>query len=328
MIRIKSRLLLAAFLGVAWLAAQAQTQAPTARYTTIMVPYATGGPADAVARIVNGPLGQQLGTTVVVDNLGGAGGTLGAQKTLSEPPDGRFLLQGSPNEVILAPAVNPAVKLRVEDFTLVHPLAEGVLVLVAKKDLPVHNADELIALARQREKNPLGFGSVGIGSLNHLILEQIQRDTGTRFMHVPYKGSAPLMQDLAGGQIDVAVLVYSGSLGGMIEAGNIKLLGQFGAQRSPLLRNVPTVSEGTQLKRMSFSTWAGLMVRKDTPLPILQQLNRAIAAVLQQPQVRENLAVQSLAASPPTSLEDASKFFQSEIDQYRAMLATINIKIQ
>lgn len=306
----------------------AGAQVMPGKHTTLLVPYAAGGPADALARIISGPLGNELGQPVLVDNLGGAGGALGAQKTLGEPADGQFLLQASPNEVILAPSLNPAVKLRVDDFSLVHPIVRGVLVLIARKDLPVRDADELVALARQRVDKPLSYGSVGIGSLNHLIMEQVQRETGARFLHVPYKGNAPLLQDLGGGQIDVAVAVYSAGLAGLVDKGTLKLLGQLGAQRSPLLTQAPAVNEGVALKRLSFTTWSGVMARKGIPPATAQRLNRAIATVMQSPQVRENLAAQFLEAATPTSLEEAAKFFRSEVESYRGMLATVDVKMQ
>lgn len=298
------------------------------KHTTLLVPYAAGGPADALARIISGPLGSELGQRVLVENLGGAGGALGAQKTLAEPADGRFLLQASPNEVILAPSLNPAVRLRVDDFAFVHPIVRGVLVLIARKDLPVRDADELVALARQRADKPLSYGSVGTGSLNHLIMEQAQRETGAPFLHVPYKGSAPMLQDLGGGQIDVAVAVFSRGIAGLVDKGTLKLLGQFGAQRSPLLGQTPTVNEGLTLNRLSFTTWSGVMARKGMPLATAQRLNSAISTVPQSPQVRENLAAQYLEAAALTSLKEAADFFRSEVESYRGMLATVDVKMQ
>lgn len=306
----------------------AQAQAVRGKHYTLIVPYPAGGPADALARIINGPLGRELGHTAIVDNIGGASGAVAAQKILSQPADGQLLLQASPNEVILAPAVNPAVKLRANDFRLLHPLVNGVLVLIARTDLPANNADELVALAKRRADKPLAYGSVGIGSLNHLIMEQVQRETATRFLHIPYKGNAPLLQDLGGGQIDVAVAVYSAALGALAEKGNLKLLGQFPQRRSTLLPSVASVSEGAALRRISFTTWSGLMVPKETPDATARHFNQAIAQIMQQPKVRDSLAAQSLEAAAPMSLEGAGAFYQSEIDSYRAMLASINLKMQ
>ena len=293
-----------------------------------MVPYSPGGPADALARIITEPFGQEMRQTVIVENLGGAGGALGAQKVLTQPADGHYLLQASPNEVILAPALNPAIKLRADDFRLVHPIARGVLVLVTRQGLDARSADEIVALAKQRGGNTLSYGSVGIGTLNHLIMEDIQRAAGVQFTHVPYKGSSPLLQDLAGGQIDVAVLVFSASLGGLADKGVINVVGQLGEQRSELLPNVPTMGEGKALKTLSYTTWSGVMVSKDTPDATVQQLNKILAGVMQQKRVRDLLAAQTLEAVEPMPLENVTKFFHSEIESYRTMLGAIDVKLK
>ena len=177
-----------------------------AKPVNLMVPYPAGGPSDATARIFTVPLGKALGQQVVVENLGGVSGAMAAQKVLAAPADGYYLFQGSPNEIILAPLANAAVKLKAEDFRMVHPVAEAVMVFVARKDLPANSVDELIALARKSPDKPLSYGSVGIGSLYHLILEKVQLDTGVKLMHAPYKGNAPLLQDIGGGQVDFAAL--------------------------------------------------------------------------------------------------------------------------
>jgi len=181
----------------------------------LMVPYPAGGPSDAIARIFNTQLGKELGQQVLVENLGGVSGALAAQKVLAAPADGYYIFQGSPNEVILSPLANSAVKLKAEDFRLVHPVADAVMVFVTRKDLPVSSVDELIALARKSADKPLTYGSVGIGSLYHLILKQAQAQTRVQLNHVPYKGNAPLLQDIAGGQVDFAVLVYSAAMGAL-----------------------------------------------------------------------------------------------------------------
>lgn len=181
----------------------------------LMVPYPAGGPSDAIARIFNTQLGKELGQQVLVENLGGVSGALAAQKVLAAPADGYYIFQGSPNEVILSPLANSAVKLKAEDFRLVHPVADAVMVFVTRKNLPVSSVDELIALARKSADKPLTYGSVGIGSLYHLILEQAQAQTRVQLNHVPYKGNAPLLQDIAGGQVDFAVLVYSAAMGAL-----------------------------------------------------------------------------------------------------------------
>ena len=307
-------------------AALAQTW-PT-KPVNLMVPYPAGGPSDAIARIFFNPLGKELGQQVLVENLGGVSGALAAQKVLAAPADGYFIFQGSPNEVILSPLANAAVKLKTEDFRLVHPVADAVMVFVTRKDLGVGSVDELIALARKSADKPLTYGSVGVGSLYHLILENVQAQTGVKLAHVPYKGNAPLLQDIGGGQVDFAVLVYSAAMGALAEQGRMKVIGQLGAQRSDLLKNVPAASEGQALKNFSYKIWTGFMVPKNTPEDVVVRLHAAIGKTLQDPTVLSQLAAQTQVASPPMTLAESAKFFDTETARYRAIAKQINLQPQ
>jgi tripartite-type tricarboxylate transporter receptor subunit TctC len=309
-------------------AGTAVAQSWPAKPVNLMVPYPAGGPSDAIARIFNSPLGKELGQQVLVENLGGVSGAMAAQKVLAAPADGYYIFQGSPNEVILSPLANAAVKLKTEDFRLVHPVADAVMVFVTRKDLPVNNVDELIALARKSADKPLTYGSVGIGSLYHLILENVQASTGIQLAHVPYKGNAPLLQDIGGGQVDFAVLVYSAAMGALAEQGRLKVIGQLGAQRSELLKNVPTAGEGQALKNFSYKIWTGFMVPKNTPEDVVTRLHAAISKTLQDPAVRSQLAAQTQVASAPMTLAESAKFFDAETARYRAIAKQISLQPQ
>ncbi|WP_371439108.1 tripartite tricarboxylate transporter substrate binding protein [Polaromonas sp.] len=300
--------------------------AQSGKPVNLMVPYPAGGPSDSIARIFNVPLGRELGEQVLVENVGGVGGAIAAQKVLAAPADGHYIFQGSPNEVILSPLANAAVKLKTEDFRLVHPVADAVMVFVARKDLPASSVDELIALARKSGDKPLTYGSVGIGSLYHLILENVQQVAGIKLIHAPYKGNAPLLQDIGGGSVDFAVLVYSAGMGALADQGRLKIIGQLGAQRSELLKNVPTVSEGKELKNFSYKIWTGFMVPKKTPEVVVKHLHVAIGKALQDPAVRSQLAVQAQVPSAPMSLAESAKFFETETTRYRAIAKSINLQ--
>lgn len=320
------RAALTACLALACSAVWSQTF-PT-KPVTLMVPYPAGGPSDAIARIMSTPLGKELGQQVIVDNLGGVSGALAAQKVLGAPADGYYIFQGSANELILSPLANAAVKIKSEDFRLVHPVADAVIVFVTRADLGVKSVDELIALARKSADKPLTYGSVGIGSLYHFILEDVQQATGIKLQHVPYKGNAPLMQDLGGGQVDFAVIVYSAGMGALAEQGKLKVIGQLGAQRSELLKNLPTASEGQSLKNFSYKIWTGFFVPRNTPEDVVQRLHGAIGKALQDPGVRTQLAAQTQLASAPMSLDEAAKFFEAETARYRALAKKINLQPQ
>jgi len=186
----------------------------------------------------------------------------------------------------------------------------------------------LIALARKSADKPLTYGSVGIGSLYHLILEQVQSQTGIKLAHVPYKGNAPLLQDIGGGQVDFAVLVYSAAMGALAEQGRLKVIGQLGAQRSDLLKNVAAANEGKELKNFSYKIWTGFMVPKSTPESVVTRLHAAIGKTLQDPAVRSALAAQTQVAAAPVTLAEASKFFDTETARYRAIAKQINLQPQ
>lgn len=299
-----------------------------AKPVSLMVPYPAGGPSDAIARIISTPLAKELGQPVPVENLGGVSGAIAAQKVLSAPADGYYIFQGSPNEVILAPLANASVRVKAEDFRLVAPVADAVIVLLTRKDLPVNNVDEFIALARKSADRPLTYGSVGVGSLYHFIVEHMQQAAGIRATHVPYKGNAPLLQDLGGGQVDFAVLVYSAAMGAMADQGRLKVIGQLGAQRSELLRNLPTVAEGQALKNFNYKIWTGFMVPKNTPEPVVQRLHAAVGRTLKDPTVLSQLTLQTQVPSPPMSLAEAGRFFETETARYRTLAKSINLQPQ
>jgi len=317
-----------ALLGGLLVAGAVMADSYPAKPVNLMVPYPAGGPSDAIARILNTALSKELGQPVLVENLGGASGAIAAQKVLSAPADGYYIFQGSPNEVILSPLANASVRLKAEDFRLVHPVADAVMVVLTRKDLPVNNVDDLIALARKSQDKPLSYGSVGVGSLYHFIVENMQQVTGAKFTHVPYKGNAPLLQDVGGGQVDFAVLVYSAAMGAMADQGRLKVIGQLGATRSELLKNLPTVGEGQALKNFNYKIWTGFMVPKNTPEPVVQRLHAAVGRTLRDPSVLSQLALQTQVPSPGVSLAEAAKFFEVETARYRALAKSINLQPQ
>jgi tripartite-type tricarboxylate transporter receptor subunit TctC len=299
-----------------------------AKPVTLMVPYPAGGPSDAIGRIFSTPLGKELGQPVLVENLGGVSGAIAAQKVLAAPADGYYVFQGSPNEVILSPLANTSVRLKAEDFRLVAPVADAVMVVLTRKDLPVNNVDELVALARKSADKPLSYGSVGVGSLYHFIMENVQQVTGIKATHVPYKGNAPLLQDIGGGQVDFAVLVYSAAMGAMADQGRLKVIGQLGARRAELLKNVPTVGEGQALKNFDYKIWTGFMVPKNTPEPVVQRLHGAIGKMLKDPGVQSQLTLQTQVPSAPMSLAEAASLFEAETARYRGLAKSINLQPQ
>ncbi|MBU3725732.1 MAG: tripartite tricarboxylate transporter substrate binding protein [Burkholderiaceae bacterium] len=296
---------------------------------SLMVPYPAGGPSDVIARIFNTRLSKQLNTPVIVENIGGVSGALAAQKMLGMPANGQMLYQASPNEVILSPLANAAVKFNAEDFQLIQLISYGPLVIVARKDLPANTSDELVTLARKSSSGAaLAYGSVGIGSFYHVVAEHMGQTIGAKMNHVPYKGAAPLLQDIAVGSVDFAILPHFAAIDGLVEQGRVKVIAQLGAQRAETLPKLPTVSEGKLLKNFSFTIWTGYMVKKGTPTNVISILQKAIHTTLADPQVRESLKIQSQLTAKPMSLEESEKFYNAEIAQYRKIAKAVGIERQ
>lgn len=315
-------------LGAALLGQGARAADYPDRPVMMMVPYPAGGASDSIARVVATPVSKQLGQPVLVENLGGVSGALGAQKVLGAKADGYYLFQGSPNELILSPIANPAVKLKSEDFRLVQMIGMAPLVIVARADLPANSADELVALARSRSASqPLTFGSVGVGSLYHVLGEHMARTIGANMMHVPYKGGAPLMQDIGGGQVDLAILPLSQQQVALAEQGRIKLLASLDPQRSqlPALKAVPSVNEGQLLKGFNFTTWTGYFVKRDTPEDVVSRLNAALNTAMQDPAVKDGLAHQNIEVSAPMSAEQANAMYRAETERFREISSHVKL---
>lgn len=298
------------------------------RLLTLMVPYPAGGLSDSIARAISVPLGKALGQQVIVDNLGGVSGALAAQKVLNAPADGYMLFLGSPNEVILSPLANAAVKLRAEDFRLLTQLTVNPLVMVARKDLPANSIDEIVALGKSAGSKGLTYGSVGVGSMYHLVTESMAQQTGIKVTHVPYKGGAPLLQDMGGGNVDIAILPYATSYRGLADQGRLKLVGWLGDQRSKLDSTIPAFGEGKVLKNFNQQIWAGIMVKKGTPEDVAVRLHKALAEVMQDAEVRKLLEATGSEVAKTNSLGEASKLLEAETAKFRAMAKSINLQPQ
>lgn len=299
---------------------------------SLMVPYPAGGSSDVIARVVNTALARQLGQPVIVENLGGAGGAIGAQKVLHAPTDGYLVFQGTPNETILVPLTNASVKYASEEFRIVQMIGVAPMVAVTRKDLPANSMDELIALARKSAKDaPLTFGSTGYGSLYHVLGERLSVLTGAKMTHVPYKGGAPLMQDLASGQVDFMLAPIQQQIIAMADGGRMKIVGTLapaGKVEAPLLARFPSVNDGTQLKDFSFTLWHAYFVKKGTPDEVVQRLNKALGVVLADPAVRSQLEAQGLVVASPMTVSEAAKAYESEVARYRQIAHSIKLEPQ
>ena len=297
---------------------------------TLMVPYPAGGVSDVIARTLSNTLSKHLGQPVLVENLGGAGGGIAAQKVLASPADGHIIFQGSPNELILAPMSNAAIKYKPEDFRLVQMITINPMVMLARKDLPASNGDELLAYARKgaAEGKPLTFASVGPGTMYHLLGEHMAKLSGIPMTHVPYKGGAPAQQDLMAGLVDVFITPYGKGQIALVDDGKLKAVGVLSQDRQDAFKKAPPLSQNAALKSFVFDTWAGYFVRKDTPEPIVQALHKALGEVANDPAVRASLEAQAMIVPRPQPLAAVAKVYADNTDKYRAIARAINLQPQ
>jgi len=308
----------------------ALAQTYPAKPVSLVVPYPAGGISDVIARIVSPPLAKKLGEAVIVENIGGASGGIAAQKILNAPADGYLVMQGSPNELILGPLANSAIKFKSEDFRLVQMIGSAQIAFLVRGDMPVKDVDSFLAYAKKsaQEGKPLSYASVGPGSFYHLLGEELSKETKIPMTHVPYKGAGPALQDLIGGQIDFFLAPYGKSSDELAKQGRIKILAMLNSKRLEGVKDYPAITESKGLKGFVYSIWTGYFVKKDTPEPIMQTLNKALGEVLDDPSVKSSLDANSLLIAKPLSLNELNKVYGEGTAQFRAIAKSINLQPQ
>jgi len=315
-------------LGALLVTCAAQAQTFPSKPGVLMVPYPVGGVSDVIARTLSRTLARHLGQPVVVENLGGASGGIAAQKVLNSPADGYVIFQGSPNELILAPLANAAIKYRSEDFRLVQMITINPLVMLARKDLPAANGDELMAYAKRAAAGgkPLTYASVGPGSFYHLLGEHMSSVTGVPMVHVPYKGGAPAVQDLLAGQVDIFMTPYGKGQVQLVEEGKLKAPAVLSAGRQQLFSKVPTLDESGALKGFVFDIWAGYFVHRNTPEAIVTVLHRALGEVANDATVRSQLEAQAMVVPSPRPLDELARLYRDNTAQMRTIARSMNMQ--
>lgn len=306
--------------GLALLAAQpalAQPDSYPNRAITIVVGYPPGGSTDLTGRTVAAELSKKLGVPVVIENLGGAGGAIGAQKVVNAPADGYTLLVGANNEIAISRLVSAAVKYQIRDFTPIGLIASQPLVLVASAGSGVKNVDQFISLVK-RAPGKYSYGSSGIGTALHLAGEMVKEQGGLFMTHIPYRGVAPLTSDLLGNNIEFGVFVLSSGLP-QIRSGRVVALGTTESRRSSVTPEIPALAENSKLKGIDISVWFALMAPANLPEPVLAKLKKALAESLQSPDLRKKLEESGSAIAPlnvdmPRFLKDESAKYQKIVD--------------
>ncbi len=286
------------------LVAGAQAQTFPSRPVTIVSPYQAGGTSDIIARILAQKLSERFGQSVVIENRPGANGTIGVNQVVRADPDGHTLLAVASSALTLNPIFYKSLSYDVaRDLAPITRTGQVSNVLVVNPSVPAKDLKELVALAKQKP-GELIYASQGVGSNGHLIAEQFAQRAGIDYRHVPYKGSAPAVQDLLGGRVQLMFDNLPSALP-QIQSGNLRALAVTTAERSSLLPDVPTIAE-MGYPGFDAPAWFAILTAKTVPAPIRAELEKAIVESLGAPDVRAklNAAGVEVAADGAASLND------------------------
>ena len=306
---------LAALAAVLMLAGPAAAEDYPNRSMVMVIPFAAGGPTDVLGRIVAARMGDILGQQIIVENIGGAGGMTGANRVKVAPPDGYQMVLGTVGthaqvqNLIAKPLYDAAT-----DFAPVALLAEVPLVLIVRKDLPVSNIKEFVEYTKKNQ-DKMSFASSGVGAAVHLGTVLLNSAIGVTVTHVPYRGSAPAMQDLQAGRVDYMTEIVSTGYP-QIKGGTVKAIAMLAPQRSPILPDLPTAREGGV--DVTAYTWNAIFLPKDTPAPIVKKLHDAAVEAMKSPQVRERLEALgvTVVAEDRMGSDYLGKFVKDEIEKW------------
>jgi tripartite-type tricarboxylate transporter receptor subunit TctC len=311
--------------GIALAQTQAQAQAYPNRPIRMVVPFPAGGPTDAMARIISDRLAAVLGQTVIVESRGGgAGGSIGAKAVATADPDGYTLLITPGGALTTGPAVHSNIGYDpLKAFVPVARVTEAPNVMSAHEDLPVKSLAELVAYAKA---NPgkITWGSQGFGTAPHLLFEMFKLETGVNVLHVPYRGTAPMLAAIVAGEIQMVADPLSSSLP-HIQSGKLRPLAVAGPERSPKLPAVPTTAEAGYPKLLA-PFWLGVVAPAGTPSPIIDKLNAALRESLASEETRariSNLGAEIKIGTPA----EFGKMLADELAQWTAVVKSANIKV-
>lgn len=319
---ITRRTVAAALLAALPFASAIAQEAYPSRPVKIVVPFPPGGSSDTVARLLAKGMQDKLGQPVIVDNKGGAGTLIGTEIVAKSPADGYTLLW------MTTPfAINESLRPNLpydtfKDFTPVVTVVAMPLVMIVPPNSPANSVKDLVAMAR-KSPGKLSYGSSGTGGSPHLAMEMFKSAAGVYINHIPYKGSAPAVNDLIAGQTDVVVDTIFLTTPQVV-GGKARALAQTGATRSSYLPDVPTMREAG-IEGYEATSWLGLAAPGATPAAIVEKLNVAANEVLKSPAVREQLEKQGLTVIAGTP-QDAARFLRTEVERWGKAVKTSGAK--
>jgi tripartite-type tricarboxylate transporter receptor subunit TctC len=310
--------------ALAWLPNAGAQEYPT-KPIRLVITYPPGGNTDLVGRALALKLGEFMGQQVVVDNRGGAGGVLGSMITAQSAPDGYTIMLGTSAGMVINPLLSRKLTYDpVRDFAPVSMVVIVPQLLVINPQLPVKNVRELIAFAKAKP-GYLNAGSSGVGTPNHFGTELLKWLAGVDIVHVPYKGGAPALTDLLGGQIQMAFSSVPAVLP-HIKAGRLVALGVGSAKRSPALPNIPTIAEAG-VPGYEYTTWYGIFAPAKTPRTLIARLNAEIVKAMETPDIKDRFT--ALGGDPdPGTPEELRAYMANESAKWAKIIKAANIRIE
>jgi tripartite-type tricarboxylate transporter receptor subunit TctC len=308
--------------------ATAMAQNYPTKPVTMIIPFAAGGPQDQIGRVMAQRMGELLGFQVVVENIGGAGGMTGSKRVADAAPDGYTFVLASVGThaqgqtLYKRPLYNAAT-----DFTPVALIAETPIAVISRKDLPVNNLKEFVTYAKANQAK-MQYGSAGAGSATHLGCVVLNYVLGVDITHVPYRGTAPAMQDLIGGRIDYLCEIVN-TAKPQIDGGTVKGLAIMTKERSPALPNLPTAAEQGTTGADSY-TWSAILLPKGAPAAIVTKLNGTIVQAMKTSAVREALekAGAQVVTDDRATPQYLGEFIRSEIEKWAAPIKASGVTVE
>lgn len=290
---------------------------------TIVVGYPAGGSSDLVGRLVANEIEKHLGQTVIVENLGGAGGAIGAQKVANAKPDGYTLLVGANNEIAIANMINKSIKYKISDFTPIGVVASQPMVLVASQKAGVKNTE---AFYQAVKANPAKFsyGSSGVGTALHLAGEMMKDQAQIDMQHVPYRGVPALTNDVLGNNIEYGVFVLSSGLP-LIKAGKVQAIATTEAKRYAATPDIPALAEHPAFKNVDINSWFAMMGPANMPAPVVAKIKEALNKTMAAPEFRKKM--EDAGAQVMDSQIDASQYINGEIAKYQKIIDVAKIEL-
>ena len=306
-------------------ASPAAAQTYPERPIHILVTYAPGGPADIAARLIGAKLSDAWGQQVVVENRPGGRGYIGMTAAAKAPPDGYTLVLATIGEVAITPVLFKDVPYSIDsDFAPISLVSDATIVLAAHGDSAFKSVADVIAAAKA-EPESISVGSPGQGTVNQIVIAWVGLNTGTKLQHVPYKGSAPAANAIAGGEIPLGMLASS-SVAPLLPTGRVRVLAVASAKRSKFGPDWPTLQEAG-VSEINASTWTALLAPKGTPQPVIDKLNAEVVKILNMSDIKERFATGGVATIPSSPAELGARIKQDGAT-FRAIAQKANIKAE